>query len=107
MKVALIDKNTNVCVGVTYYDNAQQIPTFYDFTEISDNVDVLYRKFINGQWSAEKFEPTPSEPPLSPMDMLGMVTTQNSLELSELKQQVEAIGQGVVEIMLNQQMGGM
>ena len=25
----------------------------------------------------------------------------------ELKQQVEAIGQGVVEIMLNQQMGGM
>ena len=36
-----------------------------------------------------------------------MVTTQNSLELSELKQQVEAIGQGVVEIMLNQQMGGM
>ena len=44
---------------------------------------------------------------LSPIDMLGMVTTQNSLELSELKQQVEAIGQGVVEIMLNQQMGGM
>ena len=50
----------------------------------------------------------PSHDPLAyPMDMLGMVTTQNSLELSELKQQVEAIGQGVVEIMLNQQMGGM
>lgn len=107
MKVALIDKNTNVCLGVTYYDSVSQIPKFYDFVEINDNVDVLYRKFTNGQWSAEKFEPTPSEPPLSPIDMIGMVTTQNSLELSELKQQVEAIGQGVVEIMLNQQMGGM
>lgn len=107
MKVALLDKKTNVCLCVTYYDNTQQIPTFYNFTEINDDVDVLYRKFVNGQWSAEKFEPTPVEPPLSPMDMIGMVTTQNSLELSELKQQVEAIGQGVVEIMLNQQLGGM
>lgn len=71
------------------------------------DTDYLYRKYENGQFSDEKFEPTPVEPPLSPIDMLGMVTTQSSLELSELKQQVEAIGQGVVEIMLNQQMGGM
>ena len=101
---AIIDSD-NLCVGISQLSEEVnqtdmiEIPTYND--------DYIFRKYENGQWSAEKFEPTPSEPPLSPMDMLGMVTTQNSLELSELKQQVEAIGQGVVEIMLNQQLGGM
>ena len=101
---AIIDSD-NLCVGISQLSEEVnqtdmiEIPTY--------NEDYISRKYENGQWSAEKFEPTPVEPPLSPMDMLGMITTQNSLELSELKQQVEAIGQGVVEIMLNQQMGGM
>ena len=101
---AIIDSD-NLCVGISQLSEEVnqtdmiEIPTY--------NKDYIFRKYENGQWSSEKFEPIPVEPPLSPMDMLGMVTTQNSLELSELKQQVEAIGQGVVEIMLNQQMGGM
>ena len=101
---AIIDSD-NLCVGISQLSEEVnqtdmiEIPTY--------NEDYIFRKYENGQWSAEKFEPAPVEPPLSPIDMLGMVTTQNSLELSELKQQVEAIGQGVVEIMLNQQMGGM
>ena len=100
-----IINSDNLCVGISQLSEEVnqtdmiEIPTY--------NEDYIFRKYENGQWSAEKFEPAPVEPPLSSMDMVGMVTTQNSLELSELKQQVEAIGQGVVEIMLNQQMGGM
>lgn len=101
---AIIDSD-NLCVGISQLSEEVnqtdmiEIPTY--------NKDYIFRKYENGQWSSEKFEPIPVEPPLSPIDMLGTATTQNSLELSELKQQVEAIGQGVVEIMLNQQLGGM
>lgn len=95
----------NICIGISQLNNNINQPNMVEISELSQNY--IYKKYENGQWSSEKFEPIPVEPPLSPMDMLGMVTTQNSLELSELKQQVEAIGQGVVEIMLNQQMGGM
>ena len=102
---AIIDSD-NLCVGISQLSEEVnqtdmiEIPTY--------NKDYIFRKYENGQWSTEKYlPPAPIEPPVNPIDMIGMVTTQNSLELSELKQQVEAIGQGVVEIMLNQQMGGM
>ena len=70
----------------------------------------IFKIFSNGEWIEDTSSSSSSEfiiDETNPIDMIGMVTTQNSLELSELKQQVEAIGQGVVEIILNQQMGGM
>lgn len=95
----------NLCIGISKLSGKVnqtdmiEIPTY--------NEDYIFRKYEKGQWSNEKYPPTPTEPQENPFDMLGSVTIQNSLELSELKQQVEAIGQGVVDIMLNQQMGGM
>ena len=102
-----INKTTRLAEMIVYSTNPPIDDAVYTYRFEENPQSFMFRKFINGQWSSEKFEPVPVEPPLSPMDMLGMVTTQNSLELSELKQQVEAIGQGVVEIMLNQQLGGM
>lgn len=106
MKVyAQIDKN-GIVIGLSQLSAAIENSSMIEIESYDE--DYLWRKYENGVWSTEKYlPPAPIQPPLSPMDMLGMVTTQNSLELSELKQQVEAIGQGVVEIMLNQQLGGM
>lgn len=103
-KYALLDKN-NKCTGISYLSGKVDNPSMI---EIALDEEPVFKIFSNGEWiedisSSSEFIIDET----NPMDMLGMVTTQNSLELSELKQQVEAIGQGVVEIMLNQQMGGM
>ena len=103
-KYALLDKN-NKCTGISYLSGKVNE---LDMIEIALDEEPVFKIFSNGEW----IEDTSSSSEFiidetNPMDMLGMLTTQNSLELSELKQQVEAIGQGVVEIMLNQQRGGM
>lgn len=47
------------------------------------------------------------EPMLSTDSMQGQLIVESALKSMELEQAVNSIGQGVVEIMLNQQMGGM
>ena len=102
---AQINEN-NIAIGISQLSEETKNDELIKIESYDE--DYLWRKYENGVWSTEKYlPPAPIQPPVNPMDMLGMVTTQNSLELSELKQQVEAIGQGVVEIMLNQQLGGM
>ena len=102
-KYALLDKN-NKCTGISYLSGKVDNPSMI---EIALDEDPVFKIFSNGEWIEDTSSSEISIDETNPMDMIGMVTTQNSLELSELKQQVEAIGQGVVEIMLNQQMGGM
>lgn len=101
-KYALLDEN-NKCTGISYLSGKVDNPSMI---EIAFDEEPVFKIFSNGEWIEDT---SPSEfiiDETNPIDILGMVTTQNSLELSELKQQVEAVGQGVVEIMLNQQMGG-
>ena len=102
-KYALLDEN-NKCKGISYLSGKVDNPSMI---EISFEDDPVFKIFSNGEWIEDTSFPELIIDETNPMDMIGMVTTQNSLELSELKQQVEAIWQGVVEIMLNQQMGGM
>ena len=102
-KYASLDKN-NKCTGISYLSGKVDNP---NMIEIALDEDPVFKIFSNGEWVEDTSSPEFIIDETNPIDMLGMVTTQNSLELSELKQQVEAIGQGVVEIMLNQQMGGM
>lgn len=102
-KYALLDKN-NKCTGISYLSGKVNEP---NMIEIAFEDDPVFKIFSNGEWIEDTSSPELIVDETNPIDMLGMVTTQNSLELSELKQQVEAIGQGVVEIMLNQQIGGM
>ena len=98
--------DSNICIGVSQLNAEVSDSNLIEIEKCDE--DYIWRKYENGVWSTEKYlPPAPIQPPVNPIDMLGMVTTQNSIELSELKQQVEAIGQGVVEIMLNQQLGGM
>lgn len=47
------------------------------------------------------------EPMLSTDSMQGQFIVESALKSMELEQAVNSTGQGVVEIMLNQQMGGM
>jgi len=104
VKYALLDKN-NKCTCVSYLSGKVNEP---NMIEIALDEEPVFKIFSNGEWIEDTT--SPSEfiiDETNPINMLGMVTTQNSLELSELKQQVETIGQGVVEIMLNQQLGGM
>ena len=102
-KYALLDEN-NKCKGISYLSGKVDNPSMI---EIAFDEEPVFKIFSNGEWIEDTSSPELIVDETNPIDMLGMVTTQNSLELSELKQQVEAIGQGVVEIMLNQQMGGM
>ena len=102
---AQINEN-NIVIGISQLSEETKNDELIKIESYDE--DYLWRKYENGVWSTEKYlPPAPIEPPVNPIDIIGMVTTQNSIELAELKQQVEAIGQGVVEIMLNQQMGGM
>ena len=103
VKYALLDKN-NKCTGISYLSGKVNEPSMI---EIALDEEPVFKIFSNGEWIEDTSSSEFIIDETNPMDMIGMVTTQNSLELSELKQQVEAIGQGVVEIMLNQQMGGM
>lgn len=119
--ILIYDKNTNknnYCLITRIFDSVNSALPF----ELENSIEVstlpvlpthnIFEQDIILEYNIVTKElrysiiPKATKPP-SPMDMLGIVTTQNSIELSELKQQVEAIGQGVVEIMLNQQMGGM
>ena len=102
-KYALLDKN-NKCTGISYLSGKVNE---LDMIEIALDEEPVFKIFSNGEWIEDTSSSEFIIDETNPIDMIGMVTTQNSLELSELKQQVEAIGQGVVEIMLNQQMGGM
>ena len=102
-KYALLDEN-NKCKGISYLSGKVDNPSMI---EIALDEEPVFKIFSNGEWIEDTSSPEFIIDETNPIDMLGIVTTQNSLELSELKQQVEAIGQGVVEIMLNQQMGGM
>ena len=102
-KYALLDKN-NKCTGISYLAGKVDNP---NMIEVAPDEYPIFKIFSNGEWIEDTSSSEFIIDETNPIDMLGMVTTQNSLELSELKQQVEAIGQGVVEIMLNQQMGGM
>ena len=102
-KYALLDEN-NKCKGVSYLSGKVDSPSMI---EIAFEDDPVFKIFSNGEWIEDTSSPKFIVDETNPIDMLGMVTTQNSLELSELKQKVETIGQGVVEIMLNQQLGGM
>ena len=102
-KYALLDEN-NKCKGISYLSGKVDNPSMI---EIALDEEPVFKIFSNGKWIEDTSSPEVTIDETNHIDMLGMVTTQNSLELSELKQQVEAIGQGVVEIMLNQQMGGM
>ena len=102
-KYALLDKN-NKCTGISYLSGKVNEPAMI---EVALDEDPVFKIFSNGEWIEDTSSPEFIIDETNPIDIIGMVTTQNSLELSELKQQVEAIGQGVVEIMLNQQLGGM
>jgi len=102
-KYALLDKN-NKCTGVSYLSGKVNEP---NMIEVALDEEPIFKIFSNGEWIEDTSSSEFIIDETNPIDILGIVTTQNSLELSELKQQVEAIGQGVVEIMLNQQMGGM
>ena len=102
-KYALLDKD-NKCTGISYLSGKVNEP---NMIEIALDEEPVFKIFSNGEWIEDTSSPEVTIDEANPIDMIGIVTTQNSLELSELKQQVEAIGQGVVEIMLNQQMGGM
>lgn len=101
-KYALLDKN-NKCTGISYLSGKVNEP---NMVEIAIDEEPVFKIFSNGGW-IEDTSPELIIDETNPIDMIGIATTQNSLELSELKQQVETIGQGVVEIMLNQQLGGM
>ena len=94
----------NKCKGISYLSGKVDNPSMI---EIALDEEPVFKIFSNGEWIEDTSSSEFIIDETNPIDMLGMVTTQNSLELSELKQQVEAIGQGVVEIMLNQQLGGM
>ena len=102
-KYALLDKD-NKCTGISYLSGKVNEP---NMIEIAFEDDPVFKIFSNGEWIEDTSFPELIIDETNPIDMIGMATAQNSIELSELKQQVEAIGQGVVEIMLNQQMGGM
>lgn len=54
----------NICTGVSQLSGEVSSDSMVEIEVVSD--DYLWRKYENGQWSANKFEPSPSPAALEP-----------------------------------------
>ena len=57
MRVALVNSGNNICEGITYLNDLNQVESPYIGIAIQEHDDVLYKKYIDTKWSEERFYP--------------------------------------------------
>jgi len=73
----------NICIGVSSLAGIVKLPNMIEIDEC--DTDYLWRKYENGIWSAEKFEPTPPPPPPTPEQIrLNQLESENAFIALEL-----------------------
>ncbi|UZQ50613.1 hypothetical protein [Clostridium kluyveri] len=94
----------NVCVGISQLNREVVKDNLIEISVFSE--DYMWKKYENGQWSTEKFEPT-STAPLNEFEQLqqnNVVLSQTiadlTLQNADLQNQVQTLSQTVAQMQL-------